>query len=290
MRVRSRLSPGPRRGTRAMRSEAGTRRRSEAGAPAEAPGRSLGGVAVSAGVTAVVTLVVTALLTPLGSGLARVAHDVFGGAGAESKADPEKKTIEPEVPLERAADPTGALSMLVPTTWGVTRAEVDTPFGVQDADHPGPTDFVGAAMSAGDKAGLSNTSGWDGSYAYFSASRDAAVRLGLVGAGADELTAWTEHFVRSWDWTVDGCTFAGEEHPGVEGYVTTMRRWEDCKGLPDVTFWELAAARDDGAVVALVQLQRGEVPEGTAAEMMTSFSVAAEHLPEPGPSAEVVLP
>lgn len=288
MRIRSFLSPAQYR-----RSLASSRDRRRPGQNSAEPGAPSGvrGVAVSAAITAAVTLVVTAALTPLGSVLDGAVQSVFGVSQDAQKASaPDPSTNPTPIVLERTADQSHTLSMLVPSAWGITPAKVDTPYGRPDAEHTGRRDYEGAAMIAGDRAGISDPSGWNGSYVYFSASRDAATRLHLVGATSAHLSNWAEHYLESEDWTLEGCVLAGTNHPEVDGYVTAMRRWDNCEGLPDARLWELAAASDDGSVLAVVQLTLGDLPDASASQMMTSFNIATEKLPAPsGASGDFVI-
>jgi hypothetical protein len=289
MRIRSLLSPAQYRRSLAS---ARARPRSPQALPGDEAPHGVRGVAVSAAITAVVTLVITAALTPVGSVLAGALQSVSGAPrDAHGSSAPTVSATPTPDSLERVSDPTGALSQLVPASWGVTRAKVDTPYGRPDAAHTGPQNYVGAAMIAGDRSGISDPYGWDGSYVYFSASRDAATRLDLVGATETELSGWAEHFLEGEDWSLDGCVLAGVDHPEVGGYVTAMRRWENCKGLPDSRLWELAAASDDGEVLVIVQLTLGDVSEETASQIVTSFLVASEKLPAPPTgSGDQVIP
>lgn len=239
---------------------------------------SLMTVGVSALVTAAVTVAATAVFTSAGSWLTSNVRDAFGWSTKEPSSTPSG---QPSGRMKRIADPSNALALTVPEDWGFMTAAQDTPFGAESMDRPGRTDYAGTAFVAGTSGGMTNSRDLSEPDIYFTASREAARDLGLVGAPPETLQAWARDLVRVDDWTIDSCVLVREEAPHVTGYVTSGRLWRDCDGLKGTQRWDVAAASDDGGVLVLLQLQfTDELPMATARTIMSSFTAAPEKIPD----------
>lgn len=234
-------------------------------------------VGLSALVTAAVTVAATATFTSLGSWAVDGVSGAFGG----DDETPDRAAV---LEMKRVSDPSGALTLTVPESWGFHRGEQNIPFGATIDRDQGRNNYAGTAFVSGTSPGMSDENDLFEPDIYVAASRDAADDLGVVGATPDELQTWAQGLVRVLDWgTIDDCTLLGDQAPQVAGYVTSGRLWRDCNGFDGTYRWDVAAASDDGTVVMLLQLQFSDenLPMDSADAVMSSITVAPEKLPEP---------
>lgn len=235
--------------------------------PEATPNAGAGGgtriLATRTALTTAVALVITAVLTVSGSFLQNAFQDLFW----------------PQPATQRAIEETGALSLEIPSGWSYQTVAPEVQYG-----HAYPatekTAYAGVAFAGWSKEGVPSQGDLSLPLVFMSASAEAAEELGLVGAGRRELRGWAEEYLESEDYSGEGCRQLSTERVLVPGYQAVLSKWGACDRFVDSEIWELAGARDDGAVLVTVQLKRPpSLSEEESLEMVTSFDVVAARLP-----------
>lgn len=230
--------------------------------PPPDPRRGRSGTLKNAGIAlgsivlaSVLGAVATALITP----------ETFRGFGA----GPARETATPipadPVFLVPKHHPDGGLSVDVPEDWPVARAEYNPLLKPQAGQ--------GTSMSLGPDSGHLRAGGTRMAVA---AGRDLVTELGVTPANKQQVMRDT---VAHLDWTVDGCVLREDEEFRSVQMEGQLRHWTGCDGLSKSHLWEVIALTNDGAAVAVVQLQHmDDVSEDQATRILDSVRVQPAQL------------
>ncbi|GAB3886743.1 hypothetical protein [Terrabacter terrigena] len=263
--------------------------------PASAPSQSAGpepgrsGIWRSEGAKiAVIGAVATALATALFTSNHLDAWFGWGpgpaGATVAASATGQPPSASPSRTAKPVSDRSHAVTVMVPSDWGAGNARYNMPIaGVIDA---------GSAVRSGKGAGMTTSSSFDEPSVFLGASVEAARRLDLAAHGRADYTTYVKSLLAADDYTVDGCSYGGQQALDKAGYVALVDTWSDCHGFSNTEFRNMYAITEDGSVFVVGQAVTIGADKASGAAILASFAIRPDAVREgeATPSKEMRYP
>jgi hypothetical protein len=170
-------------------------------------------------------------------------------------------------------DSSQALTIRIPENWGhINAAWLVSYRGKQD---------VGAGIQAGTGAALhEDRITFSDPNTVVAASTEFAKRMEFLGRPESDLASWSRATERLIDWSKEGCVLVSERSPRVQGFIGTLRVWENCHGLQGSHVFDyIGVSRVGDAVLWSQVLLPPRFSEQIAEHIIESVVVRQERLP-----------
>ncbi|WP_404391147.1 hypothetical protein [Humibacillus xanthopallidus] len=192
---------------------------------------------------------------------------LFGwvGGGAPTSGTTSQANVSPSKSAKVVRSADGGVTLTVPAEWGSAPAPYDMPIdGIIDA---------GSGVRSGTGAGLTTAHAYDEPSAYVGASVETAQRLKLAGRTEADYVTYLRQLLEKDDYTVDGCTYAGQRQIEKEGYVVVIDTWATCRGFRDAEFRNMFAISVDGSHFVVGSAVSVGASREVGEEALASFAI-----------------
>lgn len=187
----------------------------------------------------------------------------FPGSSSATSATPS--STSPATAYKTVTGGDRAITLSVPADWGVGDAHYNLPVaGVIDA---------GSGLRSGKGSGMVSAASYDEPSAFIGGSVDAAKRLQLAGRSAQDHAKYIKQLLQSDDYTIDGCSYAGQQTLDKPGFVAIADTWTSCNGFPDTEFRNMYAIGGDGSILVVGQVVTVGAERASGEKILGSFAI-----------------